>query len=153
MFVWTPSQDPYSVHLSLILTTLQTLYHRRVRDKSCVVGSQPKAAEKVVKNCPCIDSDFEWYVHTVRGLCSGANACGAANSITLRMQLGSVFSSLVQHLYPATILVEMARTTGMSEPPTAKYRIRAAKMGSDQIVVFGISVQALEPMDPFSGGS
>jgi len=30
-----------------------------VRDKSCVVGSQPKAAEKVVKNCPCIDSDFE----------------------------------------------------------------------------------------------
>lgn len=42
---------------------MQTLYHRRVRDKSCVVGLQPKAANKVVKNCACIASDFEWYVY------------------------------------------------------------------------------------------
>lgn len=27
-----------------------------------MVGAQKKAAEKVVKNCACTDSDFEWYV-------------------------------------------------------------------------------------------
>lgn len=41
---------------------LQTLYHRRVRERNCVVGNQEKAADKVVKNCACTESDFEWYV-------------------------------------------------------------------------------------------
>jgi len=33
-----------------------------VRDKNCVVGTQPKLEEKVVKKCACIASDFEWCV-------------------------------------------------------------------------------------------
>jgi hypothetical protein len=40
----------------------QTLYHRRVRDRNCYVGDQPKAAERVVKNCVCMANDFEWWV-------------------------------------------------------------------------------------------
>lgn len=38
----------------------QTLYHRRVRNASCVVGHQPKAETRVVSNCPCAKTDFEW---------------------------------------------------------------------------------------------
>lgn len=49
-----------------MLTIFQTLYHRRVRDKNCVVGEQPKLEDKVVKMCPCIESDFEWCVRTLR---------------------------------------------------------------------------------------
>ena len=41
---------------------MQTLYHRRKREADCVVGDQPKAQEKIVKNCQCTASDFEWYV-------------------------------------------------------------------------------------------
>ncbi|KAH8982691.1 Oligoxyloglucan reducing end-specific cellobiohydrolase [Lactarius akahatsu] len=43
-----------------------TLYHRRRRDRNCVVGTQPKAKETIVKNCPCMDSDFECEFNHVR---------------------------------------------------------------------------------------
>jgi Sortilin, neurotensin receptor 3, C-terminal len=57
MFVLLPL-----VGLSLTLVC-QTLYHRRVRNATCVVGNQPKAASRVVNNCACTKSDFEWYVN------------------------------------------------------------------------------------------
>ena len=40
----------------------KTLYHRRVRETNCVVGDKQKAADKVIRNCPCTIADFEWYV-------------------------------------------------------------------------------------------
>lgn len=39
---------------------MQTIYHRRVRDAQCYIGDQPKIEEKVVENCACTRSDFEW---------------------------------------------------------------------------------------------
>lgn len=53
------------LRLLLVFTISQTLYHRRVRERSCVVGDQPKATEKFVKNCACIPSDFEWSVDLI----------------------------------------------------------------------------------------
>ena len=40
----------------------QTLYHRRKREANCIVGKIPKVEEKIVRNCPCSEEDFEWYV-------------------------------------------------------------------------------------------
>ena len=37
-------------------------YHRRRRDTDCVVGNQPKAGERLIENCACSESDFEWCV-------------------------------------------------------------------------------------------
>ncbi|KDQ61974.1 hypothetical protein JAAARDRAFT_76825 [Jaapia argillacea MUCL 33604] len=53
--LWSPSEE----RTERCLFGRQTLYHRRVRDTNCVVGNQPKAAEKVVKNCVCSATDFE----------------------------------------------------------------------------------------------
>jgi len=53
--LWSPSEE----REERCLFGRQTLYHRRVRDRNCYVGDQPKAAEKVVKNCVCTESDFE----------------------------------------------------------------------------------------------
>ncbi|EIM80281.1 Oligoxyloglucan reducing end-specific cellobiohydrolase [Stereum hirsutum FP-91666 SS1] len=53
--LWSPSEE----RNERCLFGRQTLYHRRVRDRNCVVGSQEKAADKVVKNCACTASDFE----------------------------------------------------------------------------------------------
>jgi hypothetical protein len=53
--LWSPSEE----RSERCLFGRQTLYHRRVRDRNCVVGNQPKAANKVVKNCVCVPSDFE----------------------------------------------------------------------------------------------
>lgn len=39
---------------------LQTLYHRRIRDRNCYIGNQPKIEEKVESTCPCARVDFEW---------------------------------------------------------------------------------------------
>ncbi len=59
--VW-PVGRTHSHHLASDMLTLclQTLYHRRKRDADCVVGDQPKAQNKIVKNCQCTASDFEW---------------------------------------------------------------------------------------------
>jgi hypothetical protein len=43
----------------IVLTKIQTLYHRRKREVECKVGDQPKATNKIIKNCECTDSDFE----------------------------------------------------------------------------------------------
>jgi hypothetical protein len=43
----------------------QVLYHRRKRDSNCYVGEQTKTQAKLVQNCPCIDSDFEWSVTVI----------------------------------------------------------------------------------------
>lgn len=40
---------------------LQTLYHRRQRLANCVVGDQRKEEERIVENCGCTNSDFEWW--------------------------------------------------------------------------------------------
>jgi len=53
--LWSPSEE----RPEQCLFGRQTLYHRRVRDVSCVVGDQPKAAERVVENCSCTKADFE----------------------------------------------------------------------------------------------
>jgi hypothetical protein len=53
--LWSPSEE----RSERCLFGRQTLYHRRVRDRSCVVGNQSKVAEKIEKNCTCIASDFE----------------------------------------------------------------------------------------------
>ncbi|KAK0452799.1 vacuolar protein sorting/targeting protein 10, partial [Desarmillaria tabescens] len=53
--LWSPSQE----RSERCLFGRQTLYHRRVRETNCVVGDQPKAAVRVVNNCPCTQADFE----------------------------------------------------------------------------------------------
>ncbi|KAA1470082.1 Oligoxyloglucan reducing end-specific cellobiohydrolase [Dentipellis sp. KUC8613] len=53
--LWSPSEE----RSERCLFGRQTLYHRRVRDRNCVVGDQEKAQTKVVKNCACTESDFE----------------------------------------------------------------------------------------------
>lgn len=41
----------------------QTMFHRRIRDRDCYVGEAPNLLDryKVVKNCSCTPSDFEWF--------------------------------------------------------------------------------------------
>jgi len=53
--LWSPSEE----RPEQCLFGRQTLYHRRVRNTNCVVGDKPKAADKVVRNCPCTRADFE----------------------------------------------------------------------------------------------
>ncbi|KAI0923357.1 vacuolar protein sorting/targeting protein PEP1 [Taiwanofungus camphoratus] len=53
--LWSPSEE----RAERCLFGRQTLYHRRVREANCVVGDQPKAEEKVVRNCVCDMTDFE----------------------------------------------------------------------------------------------
>ncbi|KAI0041822.1 Oligoxyloglucan reducing end-specific cellobiohydrolase [Auriscalpium vulgare] len=60
--LWSPSEE----RSEQCLFGRQTIYHRRVRDRNCAVGAQPKAQEKVVKNCACTDSDFECEFNHVR---------------------------------------------------------------------------------------
>lgn len=45
----------------------QTLYHRRKRDANCIVGKIAKVEEKFVKNCACMEDDFEWYASLTVG--------------------------------------------------------------------------------------
>ncbi|KIJ65382.1 hypothetical protein HYDPIDRAFT_88076 [Hydnomerulius pinastri MD-312] len=66
--LWSPSEERQEV----CLFGRQTLYHRRKRDANCVVGTQPKAEEKVVKNCACTVDDFECefnYAKNAEGEC------------------------------------------------------------------------------------
>jgi hypothetical protein len=73
--LWSPSEERaerclFGRQVNKSLTSLphnlviypfpQTLYHRRRRDRNCVVGEQPKVQETIVKNCACTPSDFEW---------------------------------------------------------------------------------------------
>jgi len=53
--LWSPSEE----RNERCLFGRRTLYHRRVRTAECVVGTQPKAAEKIKENCPCTKVDFE----------------------------------------------------------------------------------------------
>ncbi|KAJ7248956.1 hypothetical protein C8J57DRAFT_1475371 [Mycena rebaudengoi] len=53
--LWSPSEE----HQEQCLFGRQTLYHRRVRDRNCVVGDQPKATERIERNCICTPADFE----------------------------------------------------------------------------------------------
>ncbi|KAH9989911.1 Oligoxyloglucan reducing end-specific cellobiohydrolase [Russula compacta] len=53
--LWSPSEE----RAERCLFGRQTLYHRRRRDRNCVVGHQKKAKEVIVKNCACTASDFE----------------------------------------------------------------------------------------------
>ncbi|KAF8196799.1 Oligoxyloglucan reducing end-specific cellobiohydrolase [Mycena galopus ATCC 62051] len=53
--LWSPSEE----RQEQCLFGRQTLYHRRVRETDCVVGSQPKAQERIEKNCVCTKADFE----------------------------------------------------------------------------------------------
>ncbi|KAJ7355652.1 vacuolar protein sorting/targeting protein 10 [Mycena albidolilacea] len=53
--LWSPSEE----RQEQCLFGRQTLYHRRVRDTDCVVGDQPKAQERIEKNCICTKADFE----------------------------------------------------------------------------------------------
>ncbi|KAF8638219.1 hypothetical protein AX17_002368 [Amanita inopinata Kibby_2008] len=53
--LWSPSEERQEI----CLFGRRTLYHRRRRDVDCVVGDQPKAAERIVDNCACAIVDFE----------------------------------------------------------------------------------------------
>ncbi|KAF9224207.1 Oligoxyloglucan reducing end-specific cellobiohydrolase [Gyrodon lividus] len=66
--LWSPSEERQEV----CLFGRQTLYHRRKREANCIVGNQPKAEEKVIKNCACAREDFECefnYVQNGNGEC------------------------------------------------------------------------------------
>lgn len=53
--LWSPSEE----RTERCLFGRQTLYHRRVRNTTCVVGKQSKVESRVVNNCPCAKIDFE----------------------------------------------------------------------------------------------
>ncbi|OSX64575.1 hypothetical protein POSPLADRAFT_1138528 [Postia placenta MAD-698-R-SB12] len=66
--LWSPSEE----RNELCLFGRQVLYHRRVRDRDCIVGNQPKAQATVVHNCQCSDADFECefnYRRNEEGVC------------------------------------------------------------------------------------
>ncbi|KAI0630633.1 Oligoxyloglucan reducing end-specific cellobiohydrolase [Trametes polyzona] len=60
--LWSPSEE----REEQCLFGRQTLYHRRKRDRNCIVGKQEKIQEKIVKNCQCTDIDFECEFNYVR---------------------------------------------------------------------------------------
>jgi len=62
--LWSPSEE----RSERCLFGRQTLYHRRRRDRDCVVGQQPKVKETIVKNCACTASDFECEFNHVRNV-------------------------------------------------------------------------------------
>ncbi|KAH7908483.1 hypothetical protein BJ138DRAFT_352183 [Hygrophoropsis aurantiaca] len=53
--LWSPSAERNEV----CLFGRQSLYHRRIRDRNCVIGKQQKQAETLVRNCACSEEDFE----------------------------------------------------------------------------------------------
>ncbi|KAI0766636.1 Oligoxyloglucan reducing end-specific cellobiohydrolase [Trametes elegans] len=53
--LWSPSEE----REEQCLFGRQTLYHRRRRERNCVVGDQKKIQEKIVKTCHCTEADFE----------------------------------------------------------------------------------------------
>jgi len=60
--LWSPSEE----RTERCLFGRQTLFHRRRRDRNCVVGNQEKVKAKIVKNCICTPSDFECEFNYVR---------------------------------------------------------------------------------------
>ncbi|KAF8989462.1 vacuolar protein sorting/targeting protein 10 [Cyathus striatus] len=54
--LWSPSEERDET----CLFGRRTMYHRRVRDRNCYIGLQPKVEEKVVEVCECKPVDFEW---------------------------------------------------------------------------------------------
>ncbi|KAG5643933.1 vacuolar protein sorting/targeting protein PEP1 [Asterophora parasitica] len=73
--LWSPSEE----REERCLFGRQTLYHRRVRNANCVVGKQPKVAEKVVSNCPCAKVDFECEFNHVK---NAADECILSPGVT-----------------------------------------------------------------------
>ncbi|RDB27786.1 Vacuolar protein sorting/targeting protein 10 [Hypsizygus marmoreus] len=73
--LWSPSEE----RAERCLFGRQTLYHRRVRETNCVVGSQPKAVERVVSNCPCAKIDFECEFNHVK---NSADECVLVSGTT-----------------------------------------------------------------------
>ncbi|KAI5121770.1 hypothetical protein M0805_009581 [Coniferiporia weirii] len=59
---WSPAEE----REERCLFGRQTLYHRRIRNRNCYIGNQPKIAEKIVSNCACTDADFECEFNHVR---------------------------------------------------------------------------------------
>ncbi|KAF8982150.1 hypothetical protein BDQ17DRAFT_1379044, partial [Cyathus striatus] len=53
--LWSPSEERDET----CLFGRRTMYHRRVRDRNCYIGLQPKVEEKVVEVCECKPVDFE----------------------------------------------------------------------------------------------
>ncbi|QRV73806.1 vacuolar protein sorting-associated protein [Ceratobasidium sp. AG-Ba] len=60
--LWSPSEE----REERCLFGRQVLYHRRLRDRNCYVGEQAKTPKRIVKNCPCVASDFECEFNFVR---------------------------------------------------------------------------------------
>ncbi|KDQ06635.1 hypothetical protein BOTBODRAFT_181398 [Botryobasidium botryosum FD-172 SS1] len=66
--LWSPSEE----REERCLFGRQVLYHRRLRDRNCYVGNQPKISKRIVKNCECMESDFECefnYARNANGEC------------------------------------------------------------------------------------
>ncbi|KAI0738712.1 Oligoxyloglucan reducing end-specific cellobiohydrolase [Daedaleopsis nitida] len=53
--LWSPSENRDDI----CLFGRRTFYHRRRRDRNCIVGSQERAKVKTVENCQCKITDFE----------------------------------------------------------------------------------------------
>ncbi|KAF7345047.1 Sortilin [Mycena venus] len=53
--LWSPSDE----RAERCLFGRQTVYHRRVRETDCYVGTLPKANERVERACACVKADFE----------------------------------------------------------------------------------------------
>ncbi|KAJ6542795.1 Oligoxyloglucan reducing end-specific cellobiohydrolase [Mycena capillaripes] len=53
--LWSPSDE----RAERCLFGRQTVYHRRVREADCYVGSLPKANDRVERTCACVKADFE----------------------------------------------------------------------------------------------
>jgi len=62
--LWSPSEE----REEQCLFGRKTLYHRRIRERNCYVGDQPKVPVRLVNNCTCIASDFECEFNYVRNL-------------------------------------------------------------------------------------
>ncbi|KAJ7657814.1 vacuolar protein sorting/targeting protein 10 [Mycena polygramma] len=53
--LWSPSDE----RAERCLFGRQTVYHRRVRDADCYVGTSPKAKQRIERACSCVKADFE----------------------------------------------------------------------------------------------
>ncbi|KAK1231898.1 vacuolar protein sorting/targeting protein PEP1 [Marasmius sp. AFHP31] len=66
--LWSPSEE----RNEKCLFGRQTLYHRRTPEANCVVGKKSKQETKIVKHCPCIETDFECEFNHIRSPSNGS---------------------------------------------------------------------------------
>ena len=123
---------------------VQTLFHRRIRDRMCYIGERLPQPHSIVRNCPCGEEDFEWSVILSSPFRYSADSFRAANSITDVTPLELARSSKAPLPFlPTNPSVRGSRPSGTIAPPSARSRIRRAKGDSRSIKALDMLVPVI----------